>query len=161
MWHHGLPVVGRENDRESVQPVALPPILAIGVENLAGDFRIGEIRPAHREPRDVARHQRGLELGQRLRQRLLDRLERSPFGHALGVDGLGLGLLGRLAREHHDAGTDLAAGGDARRGLAQQRGQRARSALHRDDGLCHGVLLHERRGIPMVHALAHVAAINP
>jgi hypothetical protein len=130
--HHGLPVVGGEHHREAVQAPAFAPILAIGVQNLPGDFGIGKVLRPHGEPRHVARHQRRLEVGQGFGDGALDLLEGLARGHALVVDGLGLGLSGGLLGEHFDAGADLAAGRNAGGALPQQgRARRCRRPARR------------------------------
>jgi hypothetical protein len=114
MRHHVLPGVGREDHGKAVEaPHAVAAVLRVQVHDLARDLGIGEVLATHREIRDVLRSERIAQSVALRDDVALDRFEAAASRHALVVDPLGLGDLGRLARQDLDAGADAAADRDA------------------------------------------------
>jgi hypothetical protein len=122
VWHDALPGVGREDDRESVQAhLAVALVFAIGQQDLASEFRVGEVAWTHGEPGHVLGRERRLHVGEAFGDLTLDLLERGLLGQAILVQGADRGIASGGLGEHLDTGADLPCGGDAWGRAAENR----------------------------------------
>lgn len=106
--HHGVPVVGRENGRKTIQtPDAVAPVFAECVEQLCRGSRIGKVTWSHREIGHVLRHQRHRQIRNGLRDVARDIVERAVGLHTMFIQRFGARIGGSVFGEDLDAGADF------------------------------------------------------